>query len=237
MQYILSLTGNQLAGQVVYPICYTQLNIIRLNILPDETIKLRARVALFCGHMFYANCQTFYSSSVSSQTCPNCRDSLEIIGYGCLSKPTALPIRIITVVPTLKEVLDNAVPLTKPLLNYIGAFKYCGACREITINYLIRCLVLLFNKPDSEWKEVSSVFDAIRANSGYIQDFQQFLRTYRTELLAKQLWDCINCHPEKDNCYVYFYYYRMRNPILIELFSSGESRIREITGEEVDDNK
>ena len=64
--------------------------------------------------------------------------------------------------------LDNAVPLTKLLLNYIGTFKYYGAYREITINYLMGCLVLLFNKPDSKWKEVNSVFNAIRANSGYI---------------------------------------------------------------------
>jgi len=135
--------------------------------------------------MFCANCWTFYNSSVSSQTYPNCYDSLEIIGYGYLFKPVILPICIITVVPTLKEVLDNAIPLIKPLLNYIGASKYYGACREIVINYLMGCLVLLFNKPDGEWKEVSSMFDVICANSGYIQDFQQFLRTYRTKLLAK----------------------------------------------------
>jgi len=79
-----------------------------------------------------------------------------------------LPVCIITVVFTLKEVLDNAVPLIKPLLNYIRAFKYCGAYKEIIINYLIGCLVLLFNKPDSEWKEVSSVFNVIYVNSGYI---------------------------------------------------------------------
>jgi len=118
--------------------------------------------------MFCADCWIFYSSSVLSQTCPNCRDSLEIIGYSYLSKPVALPICITVVVPTLKEVLDNAVPLTKLLLNYIRAFKYCRAYREIVINYLMGCLVLLFNEPDSEWKEVSSVFDIIYANLGYI---------------------------------------------------------------------
>jgi len=110
---------------------------------------------------------------------------LEIIGYGCLSKPVVLPVCITIVVPTLKEVLNNAVLLIKPLLNYIRASEYCGACREITIDYLMGCLVLLFNEPDSEWKEVSFIFDAIYANSGYIQDFQQFLRTYRTKLLTK----------------------------------------------------
>jgi len=125
-------------------------------------------VALFCGHMFCANCWIFYNSFVSSQTCLNCCDNLEIIGCGCLSKPAALPVCITVVVPTLKEVLDNAVLLIKPLLNYVGAFKYCGVCREITINYLMGCLVLLFNKPDGEWKEVSSVFNVIRANLGYI---------------------------------------------------------------------
>jgi len=93
---------------------------------------------------------------------------LEIISYGCLSKLAVLPVRITVVVLTLKEVLDNAVLLIKLLLNYVGASEYCGACREIAINYLMGCLVLLFNKPDGEWKEVSSVFDAICANSGYI---------------------------------------------------------------------
>lgn len=67
--------------------------------------------------------------------------------------------------------LDNAILLIKPLLNYIRAFKYCRAYKEITINYLIGYLVLLFNKPDSEWKKVSSMFNAIYANLGYIQDF------------------------------------------------------------------
>ena len=185
VQHILSLTGNQLAGQVVYLICYTQLDIIRLNTLLDEIIKLYTRVTLFYRHIFYTNCWTFYSSSVLSQTCLNYYNSLEIISYSCLSKPTALPICITRVILTLKEVLDNAVPLTKPLLNYIGASKYYKAYREITINYLIGCLVLLFNKLNSEQKEVSFMFNVIYANLGYIQDFQQFLYTYRTKLLVK----------------------------------------------------
>ena len=150
VQHILSLTRNQLARQVIYLICYTQLDIIKLNTLPDETIKLHTGVTLFYRYIFYTDCWTFYSSSVSSQTYLNYYDSLEIISYSYLSKPTALPIHITTVVPTLKEVLDNIIPLIKPLLNYIGAFKYCKAYREITINYLIRCLVLLFNKPNSK---------------------------------------------------------------------------------------
>jgi len=100
--------------------------------------------------MFYTDCWIFYNNSVLSQTCLNCCDSLEIISYGYLSKPVVLPVCIITVIPTLKEVLDNAVPLIKPLLNYIRASKYCGACKEIAINYLMGCLVLLFNKPDGE---------------------------------------------------------------------------------------
>jgi len=118
--------------------------------------------------MFCADCWTFYSSFVLSQTCPSCCDSLEIIGCGCLSKPAVLPVCITVVVFTLKEVLDNAVLLIKPLLNYVGAFKYCGACREIIINYLMGYLVLLFNEPDSKWKEVNSVFDVICVNLGYI---------------------------------------------------------------------
>ena len=185
VQYILSLTRNQLTRQVIYLIYYTQLDIIRLNTLLDETIKLRTRVTLFCGHIFYTNCQTFYSSSVSSQTCPSCRNSLEIISYGYLSKLTALPIYITAVILTLKEVLDNTILLTKPLLNYIGTSKYCRAYREIIINYLIRCLVLLFNELNGKQKEVSFIFNTIRANLSYIQDFQQFLRTYRTKLLVK----------------------------------------------------
>ena len=93
---------------------------------------------------------------------------MEIISCSCLSKLTALLICITVVVLTLKEVLDNAVLLIKPLLNYVGASEYCGACREIAIDYLMGCLVLLFNEPDGEWKEVSFVFDAICANLGYI---------------------------------------------------------------------
>ena len=83
-------------------------------------------------------------------------------------KLIVLLIRITAVVLTLKEMLNNAVLLIKPLLNYVGASEYCGACREIAIDYLMGCLVLLFNEPNGEWKEVSFVFDAICANLGYI---------------------------------------------------------------------